>query len=175
VLWPAGIIDRLRLCMRAAFDLPAHEAENFARTLQGNRMSAPPEWLKSFADKAALEMQPADVLAPVGCHFCHVEGTWEVSLFASSTEVVGGKQDGLLRFSRFRMDLRALMDLFSEVEDVSWQALPMGPEDELGAHVAVGGTYAGNRVWLRILAQPPRRFSHGRRAISYEPAWEETW
>lgn len=138
-------------------------------------MPEPPDWLKQFADAAALEMQPADVLAPVGCHYCLTDGTWEVALFASSTEIVGGNQDGLLRFSRFQVDVQALVGLFSELEDVSWQALPMGADDELGAHLAIAGCLGEHRVCLRILALPPRRFSHGRRAIAYEPAWEEMW
>lgn len=138
-------------------------------------MPEPPAWLKTFADAVALEMLPVDLLAPVGCHFCQIDGTWEVSLFVSSTEIVGGDQDGSLRFSRFQVDLKTVMNLFTEVAEVTWQALPLGPDDELGPHVAVHGNLAGQRVWLRILAQPPRRFGHGRRAVCYEASWEDTW
>lgn len=138
-------------------------------------MSSPPQWLRELADAAAPLMMPADVMAPIGCHFCLVDGTWEISLFAAATQIVGGKNDGVLRPSRFHLDVQALMGLFSEVRNVSWQALPFAANDELGPHIALEGVYGGNAVSLRILARAPRRFEPGRRAIIYEHAWEEIW
>jgi hypothetical protein len=138
-------------------------------------MPSPPEWLQELADAAALQMIPADILAPVGCHFCCVDGTWEVSLFATSTQIVGGKHDGILRPSRFHVDLQAITKLFSEVHDLTWQALPLAADDDLGSHIVVIGTCAGQSVALRILSRSPRQFVAGRRAIVYENAWEEIW
>src|SRR5437879_5970087 len=138
-------------------------------------MPSPPEWLQELADAVALQMTPADVLAPVGCHFCLVDGTWEISLFAAGTQIVGGKKDGVVRASRFSVDLQSLLKLFSEIESLSWQALRLSADDELGPHISLAGTHAGNRVWLRILAWAPKRFAPGRRAVGYEHAWEEIW
>ncbi len=136
---------------------------------------SPPDWLQQFADAAALLMNPVDLMAPVGCHFCRVEGTWEISLFASSTQIVGGKKDGVLRASRFHVDVQALMHLFSEVHEVSWQAQPLAADDEMGPHIAISGIRDDQDVSLRILARPPRRFDPGRRAVVYEHSWEEIW
>jgi hypothetical protein len=138
-------------------------------------MPTPPEWLQELADAAALQMIPADILAPVGCHFCLVDETWEISLFASNTQIVGGKKDGVLRPSRFQVDLQAVTKLFSEVHNLSWQPLALAADDELGPHVAIDGTYAGHSISLRILSRAPKQFAAGRRAIVYENAWEETW
>lgn len=138
-------------------------------------MASPPEWLQELADAVALQLIPVDQLAPVGCHFCLVDETWEISLFVSSTQIVGGKKDGVLRHSRFNVDVQAVADLFSEVRSISWQALPLVADDELGAHISIDGSCAGNRVWLRILARAPKRFDVGRRAVVYDAAWEETW
>ena len=138
-------------------------------------MSVPPGWLKDLADAAALLMMPADVLAPIGCHYCCVEKTWEISLFASSTQIVGGGHDGDVRRSRFCLDVEAVRKLFDEVDSVTWQAHTLATDDELGPHVELHGTYADKDVKLRILVFPPKRFASGRRAIVYEPAWEETW
>jgi hypothetical protein len=138
-------------------------------------MPSPPEWLQQLADAAALQMIPADILAPVGCHFCFVDQTWEISLFAASTQIVGGKLDGVVRPSRFHVDLQVVTKLFSEVHELSWQALPLATDDELGSHIAITGTYRENKVALRILSRAPRQFEAGRRAIVYENAWEETW
>lgn len=138
-------------------------------------MTLPPGWLKELADAAALLMMPADFMAPIGCHYCCVETTWEISLFASSTQIVGGEHDGDVRRSRFCLDVEAIRKLFSEVHSVSWQAQSLATDDELGPHVEVNGIFADKEIKLRILAFPPKRFSSGRRAIVYEPAWEETW
>jgi hypothetical protein len=64
-------------------------------------MPSPPEWLQELADAAALQLIPADVLSPIGCHFGFADEAWEISLFAASTQIVGGKHDGVLRPSRF--------------------------------------------------------------------------
>lgn len=131
--------------------------------------------MKDLADAAAQLMVPTDILAPIGCHFCRIDDTWEISLFVSSTQIVGGKCDGELRRSHFILDLPALMNLFSDIPAVAWQTQSHSDEDELGPHVAFEGVYAGNRVCLRILAEAPERFSVGRRAVVYTNKWEETW
>ncbi|MBI3863707.1 MAG: hypothetical protein HY290_17595 [Planctomycetia bacterium] len=136
---------------------------------------SPPAWLKELADSAALLMIPADVIAPIGCHYCYVDRVWEITLFASSTQIVGGGQDGEVRRSRFTLDVPGLMKLFADVKNVLWQAHEIGEDDELGPHIAVEGQYGDQDVCLRILAFPPKRFASGRRAIVYVPSWEETW
>jgi len=138
-------------------------------------MPSPPEWLQELANAAALQLIPADILAPIGCHFSFADETWEISLFATSTQIVGGKHDGVLRPSRFHVDVQAVTRLFSEVHDLAWQALPLATDDELGSHIAITGTSRENKVTLRILSRAPRRFAAGRRAIVYENAWEEIW
>ena len=138
-------------------------------------MTAPTGWLKELADAAAALMAPVDVLAPIGCHFCCVEQTWEISLFAASTQIVGGERDGQVRRSRFCVDIEAIRNLFTEVHSSTWQAQALACDDELGPHIEVHGAYGDQDVKLRILAIPPKRFASGRRAIVYEQAWEETW
>ncbi|HEY3963538.1 MAG TPA: hypothetical protein VGM05_03210 [Planctomycetaceae bacterium] len=135
----------------------------------------PPGWLKELADAAAVMIMPADVIAPIGCHYCCVDKVWEISLFASSTEIVGGGYDGEVRNSRFCLDVHALMKLVGNVGQATWQAHQLGDDDELGPHVAIMGRYGDQDVRLQILAFPPKRFSSGRRAVVYIPSWEETW
>ncbi len=136
---------------------------------------SPPGWLKELADATALLMMPADVIAPIGCHYCCVDDVWEITLFASSTQIVGGGRDGEVRRSRFTFDIQALTVNFAHVSQVSWQAHALGPDDELGPHVAIEGKFGDQEVRLRVLAFPPKRFASGRRAIVYVPSWEETW
>ena len=138
-------------------------------------MAAAPEWLVEFANSIALNMTPTDVMSPLGCHFCHVDGHWEIALFAADTEIVGGRKDGMHRGSRFSLDVLAATRYFTRVTSITWQALPFGSYDELGAHIAVEGMVGEEEVWLRVLSRAPERFNPGRLARVYELAWEEMW
>ncbi len=138
-------------------------------------MVSPPAWLQELANAIAALMTPVEVLSPIGCHFCFVEKHWEITLFASDTEIVGGQKDGGQRPSRFSLDLKRVVELFGSVSSLRWQALPLGPQDELGAHFSLEGEFEGQPVWLRVLAKSPRRFDAGRKAHVYELSWEETW
>ena len=140
-------------------------------------MTAPPPWLAKMANQVASEMHAMDVLSPIGCHYYHSRdrNQWEVTLFASKTEVVGGQRDGLVSPSKFTVDVGGVIDLFTEVTALNWQALPVGPGDELGPHVSLEGVFQGHAVWLRILAKAPRRYKAGRRASVYEFHLEDIW
>lgn len=140
-----------------------------------NSMSTPPDWLSRMANAAAEAIEGVDVLSPLGCHYHCEDGVWEVALFASLTQVVGGAQDGVLRRSRFSVDLLKIMRIFSKASVLNWQAHQFSAADELGAHVAVEGIYEGETVSLRILSTPPRRFPAGRQATIYEAAWNDIW
>lgn len=138
-------------------------------------MSHPPEWLTSLADAAASLFSPADILSPIACHYCEIGEVWEVTLFASQTEVLGGPMDGGLRPSRFHVDVKRLGELFDEVDVIYWQAHGFGREDDLGPHLGIEGRCRGHRVWLRVPSLPPKRFPPGRRAVTHDRAWEDLW
>jgi hypothetical protein len=128
----------------------------------------PPQWIERFANLATFAFHSADKLAPVGCHFHQQEdeqslsSQWEVTLFASSTEIYGGALDGSCALSPFMLDLKLLMEVFDVVESFYWQAQTMADDDELGPHVGVEGQFEGHSVWLRITSKPPSQFESGR-------------
>lgn len=142
-------------------------------------MKSPPEWLAELANLVASEMYPIDLLAPLGCHYHYNDeidgGQWEVTVFAGSTEIVGGEFDGMQQPSRFCLNLGSMLKYFGEVSTFHWQTAPVAEDDELGAHVAIEGTYKGQSVWLRVLAEAPERFECGRQANVYELRLEEVW
>jgi hypothetical protein len=138
-------------------------------------MAVPPEWLARFADSVASLLHSPDALAPVGCHFCCVDDCWEVTLFVSRTQIVGGPLDGQETSSRFVVDLEQLLDCFAAVVSFRWQALPMGGHDELGAHVSVHGIVEDEQVRLRLLAKPPKHVPAGRVADAYEGCFHDLW
>ena len=70
-----------------------------------------------MVNKVAVQMHAMDILAPLGCHhyFNKSRKQWEVTLFASSTETVGGKFDGQISSSKFTVNLAKLQEVFSDV------------------------------------------------------------
>lgn len=138
-------------------------------------MSEHPQWLSEFADKIAVCLQPLEKMPPVGCHFAYHGGTWEVSLFVSPTEVVGGQFDGERYPGLFVLDLIDVLQVFDVVESAGWQPQPINEQDELCNHVSVEGYVGGHRVWLRILADSPERYAPGRYLNVADRSFLETW
>ena len=136
-----------------------------------------PDWLDTLANEVARRIYAVDVLSPVGCHsfYNEEEDLWEVTVFASSTEVIGGRLDGKITSSKFGVDVLGVSELFSDVVCIDWQSHRVGPEDELGAHISIEGTFQGVSVWLRVLAQAPERFQVGRYVYTDESRLENVW
>lgn len=136
---------------------------------------SPPNWLTVFTDEVTQSIHAHDVMSPLGCHF-HREGeVWEITIFAARTEIVGGPQDGRTTHSRFDVDIKPILDQFSEVSALYWQAQSLGSRDELGPHVAIEGIHKGRQIWLRVTSTAPRRFGPGRRAMVNLERIEELW
>lgn len=140
-------------------------------------MTQPPIWLAETADRIAMQIHGAEALAPIGCHYYHDElsNLWEVTLFVSSTETVGGELDGKFTASRFSVELLGLAAIFSKVQRFSWQAVSMGEEDDLGPHLAVEGRVGEHKIWLRIVADAPKQFPAGRIADVYAMRFHDCW
>jgi len=138
-------------------------------------MATPPSWLKEFTNQVIEQILPTDPLSPIGCHFHQTADEWEVTIFVSRTEILGGQYDGESHHCRFHLNLQELTSLFDHVETFAWQALPMTKDDDLGAHVALEGTAHGERVWLRITAVQPEMFESGRVANVVDMTFESHW
>lgn len=122
-------------------------------------------------------MQPVDILAPIGCHCYHNRAIdqWELTLFASATETVGGQYDGRRTTSRFVLNLENILDNFDTVNKFHWQAHALGPLDDLGPHLSIEGTVDGHSVWLRVLASPPEEVDAGRTFEAYSLRLTDHW
>lgn len=136
-----------------------------------------PTWLNGFASAVAEHIHGADILSPLGCHCYHnrARDEFELTVFASRTQVIGGRLDGTEVGCNFDVRIKDVMDLFDEPPRVGWQALPKGKDDQLGPHVAFEGTYMGQLVWLRILASSPERYEHGRNLNVHTLKIEDLW
>jgi hypothetical protein len=159
----------------------SHHDENIGLHESEIDEALPPVWLDRFANQATEAFHSAYKLAPVGCHFhrCERESDllpqWEVTLFASSTEIYGGALDGSCAVSRFMLDLKVLMEVFDVVESCYWQAQTMADDDDLGPHVGVEGEFEGHSVWLRVTSKSPSQFESGRVVDLYANEMEDRW
>ncbi len=138
-------------------------------------MAPPLNWMSNFIDQVSASIQPHGDLAPLGCHFQHFNGVWEITLFASLTELIGGPQDGKLKNSHFNVDVKHLIDAFSTIESIAWQAHRMDQFDELGPHLAVEGTIHDKTVWLRITSSAPTQFGPGRQFFVNNQSIKDIW
>lgn len=138
-------------------------------------MPTPPDWIQVLADRIAACLEPLEPLPPLGCHYHDCESGWEISVFPSQTEVVGGIHDGLQTTPRFRVDVLGIAELFSQVDEISWQSRPVDESDDLGAHISLSGKIGGESVSIRILKRSPACFTPGRKALTREGYLLETW
>ncbi len=138
-------------------------------------MNNAPLWLAAFMNRVASHLHAFDCLSPMGCHYFLEDDIWEVTLFCSATELVGGEQDGKMTYSRFHTDVAGVVIEFTSVEAIEWQNCSIGIDDDLGAHLGIRGRVQNQELWLRILAKPPRDFGCGRIADLVNEEFIERW
>lgn len=138
-------------------------------------MAVPSDWLATLANELALRIHPVDPLAPLGCHYTFHAGCWEITLFVSTTEVVGGECDGEAFASAFQFDLAGIEFLFERVTSLGWQPIDLGDGDDLGPHIAIEGVRDGHSVWVRVTACPPAGFQPGRVFNLLDSTITELW
>lgn len=137
----------------------------------------PPGWLRWLANDAARCVTQSLSSAPLGCHFHYdAEGqAWEVTLFVSRAEVLGGELDGLEIPAGVGVDILGVLAVFESVMAVTWQAERLSGDDDLGAHLSFAGRSRGNEVWLRILGHAPVWAGVGQQLNSQTGEFEDLW
>ena len=125
-------------------------------------MSPPLQWIEDLVSETCRTITLIDANAPVGCHHCLAGDVHEISIFVSSTEIVGGPYDGKQIAARFIVDVIELLKILDAVDSFTWQPQTVDETDDVGANLAVSGVYEGNLVWIRILSETPSRFLPGR-------------
>lgn len=133
------------------------------RSTRRNRDIRPP-WLTELIDRVSELFDPSDDVARVGFECRLTEDAWELSLFLGSTEIVGGPADGQTRLANFRLDLRSLLENFTDVEHIEWNAQPHqygGEEPSNPSSLQITGHIAEERLKLVIFAVPPNGIGPG--------------
>src|SRR4051812_38888655 len=139
------------------------DPEEFERRSEAGRLyfhgprhredSEVPAWLEELVEAVADCLTADSPMGPLGFRYGEDEGSWEVVVYPTPVELLGGAHDGAVVAPGFAMDLEGLRAAFDRVDDLGWSAL--GLHDPDGPHVWVEGVYGGREVWLRVLAQAP--------------------
>ena len=119
-------------------------------------MESAPLWLTELVAHAAEAADAIGDPAEISCHLYQNELTaeWEITLFAEHREW-GGRLTELAPTPVLSIDVHAIERAFDHVTACRWQTTPLPSGDDIGAHLSVEGSIAGNTVWLRILSRKP--------------------
>lgn len=121
-----------------------------------------PPWLVEFIERAAELFEPFNSVARVGfdCHF--IEERWMVALFLGAAEIVGGPLDGKVTYTNFCFDVKGLVELFDEIDEFTWTALPEPTQTSSGdeeprerSFLSITGLYRSEPVRLSVFSIPP--------------------
>jgi hypothetical protein len=111
------------------------------------------DWLDELYEAVVGCVEADSPMGPLGIRCWEEEGFWEVWIYPTPVELVGGRHDGEVVVPGIRLDLDALREAFDSVTAFGWNTLginwPQGP------HVSVEGVFQGREVWLQILAYAP--------------------
>ena len=132
-----------------------------------NNRTVRPEWATSLIDKVAELFEPLEGVGRVGFDCQLAEDRWSIGMFLGATEIVGGPSDGKSKHTNFQVELHKVVEMFSQVESMTWQARPENGEAGQAApysSVTFDGTYDGNPVRLQLFSIPPAEVGPGFRA-----------
>lgn len=152
--------------------LPVQHLLKQVETYRARRDSrrATPAWVADLIGKVADLFEPLTEDGRVGYESQWTDDGWILGVYLGGTEIVGGPKDGTCRPSDFHFDLLPLLDLFTDIERLRWNAFPQGSGPHGSSLVMVAGRIDEQPVRLRIYAAPPpgakpgfRQFPDGRR------------
>jgi hypothetical protein len=110
-------------------------------------------WLDGLLEAVAACVEAESPMGPWGMRFLETDGFWEITVYPTPVELVGGRHDGRRVAPGFSLDLELLRSAFDAVSHFGWDALGLNcPE---GPFVWVEGAYQGWEVYVQVLAYPP--------------------
>ncbi len=100
-------------------------------------------WLDDLLAEISGCVEPEREMGPLGLKYFEEEGFWEVWIYPTGVELVGGAHDGAVIAPGFSLDLKRLGLAFDAVLDFSWDALGLNSE---GPHITIEGVFQGHEV-----------------------------
>jgi hypothetical protein len=110
-------------------------------------------WLDTLLQAVCACVEADSPMGPLGMNYRVEEDFWEICIFPTPVELVGGAQDGAVVALGFTVDLEQLRASFDSIEAFGWNALGLNDPD--GPHIHVEGKFLGREVFLQLLAYAP--------------------
>lgn len=142
------------------------------RSKRSNR-DVRPDWVTAFIERVAELFEPISDDGRVGFESNLAEGCWTVRMYLGTTELVGGKEDGLSRHADFEFDALQLGECFTHIDRFRWLASPeasAGNDSTDSSCLLVDGRVGDECIRLRIRSVAPasagpgfRQYPNGRR------------
>ena len=138
---------------RPQFEQRSEEGRQFFYGPESTPECCPSLWLHRLV-RAVAESTVADgPMGPLGCRWREEDGFWEVDVYPTPLELVGGAVDGEIVAPGFTLDVEQLRAAFDRIEALGWQSHGF-PHDE-GPRLSIEGVYQGRGVFLQVLAYAP--------------------
>ncbi len=149
-----GELDLARL-LREDPEAFEQRYESGRQFFHGPRDDERPEedWLDVLLDAVGTCMEADSPMGPLALRYREEEGFWDVCVYATPVELVGGAHDGAVMVPGFHLDLEQLRAKFDSVTACGWNALGLHASE--GPYVYVEGVFRGREVYLQVLAYAP--------------------
>jgi hypothetical protein len=111
------------------------------------------DWLGLLQEAVSACIEADSPMGPLGLRYREEESVWEVRIYPTPVELVGGVHDGERVVPGLRLDLEQLRQEFDSIVAFGWDALGLNwPE---GPHVFIEGVFRGREVYMQVLANAP--------------------
>jgi hypothetical protein len=112
-----------------------------------------PDRVTNFISEVAEAFEPSHGVGRVGFDCQPAPAGWAISMYLGSTEVVGGRDDGLKNYTAFQFDVDSAIALFTNVESIRFNSEPA--DQGIDSGILIQGHVDDYPVRLAIHAYPP--------------------
>ena len=107
-------------------------------------MDTDTEWLDRLLETVADCTVADSPMGPLAYRYGEDEGFWEINVYPTPVELVGGAVDGEVVAPGFTLDIEELRAAFDRIVELVWHSMGF-PHDE-GPRLVVEGVYQGRQV-----------------------------
>lgn len=162
--------DEMARCFRderERFERLTEEGQQYFHGPETVGEEAPMVWLHRLLETVAACTIADSPMGPLGYRYGEDEDFWEVNVYPTPVELVGGAVDGEVVAPGFTLDVEQLQAAFDRIVALMWHSLGF-PHDE-GPRLVVEGVYQGRRVFLQVLAYAPEDEEPGMKLNTTRP------
>jgi hypothetical protein len=115
-----------------------------------------PEWMEPLIEAIAANMSAHGPNSPLGLRYRQLDDVWDMLVYATPVEMIGGAHDGGRACPSFSFDVEGLRSAIGQVDSVTWE--PHGArtvDDDVGPCIVIRGRFGSHAILLRVLAHAP--------------------